>query len=336
MMKDLKAIQEALASSKNIVITTHANPDADALGSSLGWMHYLRNKGLNAVVVTPTDYPDFLKWMPGNDSVKVFNKDDQGILELVKSADMIFCLDFSDLKRIDTMSSFVENSSTKKVIVDHHRHPQEFGEFMVHSTEAAATAELIYEMIEGLDGEEWVTKDIAECLYAGIMTDTGSFRHSNVNAKVLHISSRLVDRGANASLIAKLIYDNNSINRLRFLGYSLWELLKVDMKAGIGYFAISKEDAERFNLQSGDTEGLVNYALSIKGIKVAALFKEQDGIVKISFRSVGDIAVNNFAEKYFEGGGHLNAAGGRSLESLEGTVKKFKDLIKQGILSDGE
>ncbi|NNE55238.1 MAG: bifunctional oligoribonuclease/PAP phosphatase NrnA, partial [Flavobacteriales bacterium] len=227
MMKDLKAIQEALASSKNIVITTHANPDADALGSSLGWMHYLLSKGLNAVVITPTNYPDFLKWMPGNDLVRVFDKTDQQILDLVKNADMIFCLDFSDLKRIDEMGNYVRESNAEKVIVDHHRHPQKFGKYMVHSTEAAATAELIFDMIEGMDSEEFVTKEIAECLYAGIMTDTGSFRHSNVNDKVLHVASRLVSHGADASLIAKLIYDNNSINRLRFLGYALWELLKV-------------------------------------------------------------------------------------------------------------
>ena len=332
-MKDIPAIKEALSEPKKIAITTHSNPDADALGSSLGLFHYLEAKGHDVTVITPTDYPDFLKWMPGNEKVIVFNpKEQDSAIDLLNASDVIFCLDFSHLKRIDGLGPLVENASAIIITVDHHRHPQDYSNLLLHSTEAAATAELIFDLIVAIHGKEAISEEMAACLYSGLMTDTGSFRHNNVNAKVLHTAAYLVEKGANACKVAKLIYDNNSLNRLRFLGYALWELLKIEKKTGIGYFALSKADAERFNLQSGDTEGLVNYALSIKGIKVAALFKEADEIVKISFRSVDDIAVNIFASEYFDGGGHLNAAGGCSRDNLKNTVSKFRNLVRSGKL----
>lgn len=332
-MNEVPAIQAILSDHQQIVITTHTHPDADALGSSLGLKHFLDQLGHSVQVVTPTDYPDFLKWMHGNEEVIIFDPENSAPSETcIQNADIIFCLDFSDLKRIENLAPLVEKSSAKKVIIDHHRDPQDFYHYMVHSTDAAATAELVFDIIVEMKGENAITKEIAACLYAGLMTDTGSFKHSNVNAKVLMTAAKLAEHGANANRIAKLIYDNNTADRLRFLGYALWELMKIDINAGIGYFAISAKDYARFNLQSGDTEGLVNYALSIKGIKVAALFKEQNDLVKISFRSVDDIAVNTFAQNYFDGGGHLNAAGGRSSEGLQSTVERFKNLVNEGKL----
>lgn len=318
---------------KSIVITTHSNPDADALGSSLGLKHFLDRAGHQVTVITPTDYPEFLKWMPGNKCVEVYDSEKPKMSEeTINQADIVFCLDFSDLKRIDGLGEMVANTHAEKITVDHHQHPKEIGRYMVHSTEAAATAELVFDMIVAMESEEAITREIASCLYAGLMTDTGSFRHSNTNSKVLHTAAVLAERGAEPSLVAKLVYDTNSPNRLRFLGYALWELMKLDMNKGVGYFVISSKDAERFNLQSGDTEGLVNYALSVKGIKVAALFREKDEIVKISFRSVGEIEVNKFASENFDGGGHRNAAGGRSEASLDETVLKFQNLMESGKL----
>lgn len=333
MMKDLPAIKELLSTPKNVVITTHSNPDADALGSSLGLYWYLTNAGHSAKVITPTEYPDFLKWMPGNDGVEAYAKENvEGVRKQFLECDVIFSLDFSDLKRIDDLGDFVRESSVRKVNIDHHQNPQDFCDLVIHTTEAAAAAELVFDMIVGIDGVEAIEPRIADCLYAGIMTDTGSFKHSNTTAKVHRTVAELIERGADAGKVSRMIYDTNSINRLRFLGFALNKLLQVDIKNGVGYFAISSEIAERFNLQAGDTEGLVNYALSIKGMSVAALFKEKDGKVKMSFRSVGDIAVNSFAEKHFSGGGHRNAAGGISDLSLDETVEKFKELINSNEL----
>lgn len=332
-MKDLPAIKSFLSEPRKILITTHSNPDADALGSSLGLKLYLDGQGHNATVITPTDYPDFLKWMPGNDTVQVFDPSNPAPAKsLIESSEVVFCLDFSELKRIDDLGGLIETSDTPKVIIDHHENPADFSKWMIHSTKAAATAELIFDIIEEQNGLDEITTDIANCLYAGLMTDTGSFRHSNVTGKVFSTASKLVLCGANPSDVARLIYDNNSLDRLKFLGYALWDLLKVDMANRVAFFTISAADAERFNLQSGDTEGLVNYALSIKGIKAAALFKEQNQVVKISFRSIKEVAVNNFAQKFFDGGGHKNAAGGISKESLENTVVKFQKLIENGEL----
>ncbi len=333
MMKDLPSIKELLYTPKNVVITTHANPDADALGSSLGLYWYLTNSGHSAKVIVPTEYPDFLKWMPGNETVLAFTKENAEDLKgLFLTCDVIFSLDFSDLKRIDELGKFVADSKAKKVNIDHHQNPQDFSDLVIHSTEAAAAAELVYDLIVGMDGKAALEPKIADCLYAGIMTDTGSFKHSNTTAKVHRTVADLIEAGADTGRVSREIYDTNSLNRLRFLGFALSKLLQVDKKNGVGYFAISQEVAERFNLQSGDTEGLVNYALSIKGMSVAALFKEKDGKVKMSFRSVGDIAVNKFAEAHFSGGGHNNAAGGISDLSLNETVEKFKKLVDSKVL----
>lgn len=317
-----------LSTPKKIVITTHASPDADALGSSLGFWHFLRKKGHEVVVVTPTEYPEFLTWMEGNDQV-VVNGDDtiEHISKLIHQADLVCCLDFSGLDRIKNLGQLLQQSSSKKLLVDHHLNPDDFVDFRYWDQTAAATAELIYELILILGKREDIDKGIAECLYAGIMTDTGSFKHPSTSAKIHRIVADLIDLGADVNKVSRAIYDTNSLNRLRFIGYALMEKLTVDRNQGIAYFVINLEERSRFNLKSGDTEGLVNYALSIKDIKIAAIIMERDKEIKMSFRSVGDYAVNQFAEDNFDGGGHKNAAGGVSHDSLENTVNKFKQLI---------
>ncbi len=332
-MKDLPAIKTQLASPKDVVITMHASPDADALGSSLGLYHFLKSNGHSVRVIAPTEYPGFLNWMPSHENVLIFS--DKTLVETEKhftNADIVFCLDFSGLNRVGKMTGILEKSPARKIVIDHHPNPEDFAEFMIWDTKAAATAELIFDMIVSMNGKKAISKNIASCLYAGIMTDTGSFTHSNTTPKVLRIVAELIECGAESANISHAIYDTNSLNRLRFLGFALNELLVVNEEMKVAHFAIPMEIFDRYKLKKGDTEGLVNHALSIDGVSAAALFKETDDEIKISFRSFGEIEVNKFAEKYFEGGGHKNAAGGRSQISLLDTVKKFEQLINQNIL----
>ncbi len=326
-MQNFSGFKELIHSPKKVVITTHSNPDADALGSSLALYHFLVQLGHEVQVITPTDYPDFLHWMPGNDDVLNFEGEEQGrCLEIIANADVVFCLDFSDLKRIKRMQEPVAQATATKVLIDHHLDPVDFAQFVLWDTSAAATAELIYDLILMLDKKDLITVDIAELIFAGIMTDTGSFKHPSTTAKVHRTVADLIDLGADVNKVNRNIYDTNSLNRLRFMGYAFLKKLKVKPEQGIAYFVISAEDFELFDLKSGDTEGLVNYALSLRGIVMATIIIERQDEVKLSFRSVGDFAVNTFANKYFNGGGHKNASGGSSDIGLEATVQKFEEL----------
>ncbi|UII28716.1 bifunctional oligoribonuclease/PAP phosphatase NrnA [Fulvivirga maritima] len=329
-MQNLEAFKTLISTPKKVVITTHHKPDADALGSSLGLAEYLNMKGHDATVITPTDYADFLTWMKGNDQVIVYDEGNEEVsCQLIREADIIFCLDFSSLQRINGLGDKVAQAQCAKVLIDHHLEPEDFADFQMWSTEAAATAELIYDLIHLLGDEALINKDIAEALYAGIMTDTGGFKHSNTTRHVFRVCGELVDKGADAAKVSKLVYDTNSLDKLKFLGFALSERLTVMPELNTAYFAISAEDLEQFRSRTGDTEGLVNYALSIEGIKFAALMIDRKDVVKISFRSVGGFSANEFARKHFEGGGHKNAAGGMSGLSLEETVDKFKQLLNE-------
>lgn len=329
-MQDFQAFKKLINTPKNIIIVTHHRPDADALGSSLGMSGYLKKKGHHVTVISPSDYPDFLHWMKGNDEVLIYEKSkQQSINQLIAAADVIFCLDFSSLHRINELGEQVGLSEAKKVLIDHHLDPQDFATFKFWSVEAAATAELIYELITSLGDTDLIDQDIAEVLYAGIMTDTGSFQHSNTTQKVHRITASLIELGADTHKVARLIYDSNSLDNLRFKGFALSQRLEVLEEFNVALFAITKEDLIRHNSKTGDTEGLVNYALSIRGIVLAALIIDHGELIKISFRSVGDFPANELAQKYFSGGGHKNAAGGRSKLSLEETVNKFKNLLPE-------
>ncbi len=329
-MQQIDQFKDLIQVPKRIIITTHIKPDADALGSSLGLANYLLAKGHTVHVITPTDYPAFLAWMKGNADVVNFEDGNQKLAaDLVRQADSIFCLDFSSLKRIEKLGELVDASSAVKVLVDHHLDPDKFADYVFWSTKAAATAELVFELIVALGDKELIDSDIADCLYAGIMTDTGSFRHSSTSAKVHRIVAELIECGADVTKVSKLIYDNNSLDRLKFLGFAFSERLEVLPELKTAFFAISKEDLKKYNSQNGDTEGLVNYALSIKGIVMAATIIERDDKVKLSLRSMGDFSVNDFARKHFDGGGHKNAAGGASSDNLHDTVEKFKKLLTE-------
>ncbi|MEQ8927969.1 MAG: bifunctional oligoribonuclease/PAP phosphatase NrnA [Fulvivirga sp.] len=329
-MQNFDSFKKLLSEPQKVVITTHHKPDADALGSSLGLANYLIKKGHDVAVISPTDYPNFLSWMKGNSEVIVFeNNEQEKSKELVGDASLIFCLDFSNLHRINELGELVRESKAKKVLIDHHLEPEDFADYALWSIEAAATAELVHQLINDMGDGDLIDKDIAEALYAGIMTDTGSFKHPNTTKNVFLVCSDLIDKGADTAKVAKLIYDTNSVNRVKFLGYALNEKLKILPEYSTAYFAITADELKQFNSQTGDTEGLVNYALSIKGIKLAAVIIDRTVAVKMSFRSVGDFSVNEFARKNFEGGGHKNAAGGISYETLEATVEKFEKLLKE-------
>lgn len=329
-MQEIRLLQEKLAKPSQIVITTHDKPDADALGSSLGMANYLLKLGHDVKVITPSDYPEFLHWMKGNEDVKIFTEEKpEDCQQWVNDADIIFALDFSVLSRINELGEMVREAKAFKVNVDHHLEPEDFADFQYWSTEAAATCELCYELIVELGNEDLIDKDIAECLYAGIMTDTGGFRHPNTTKNVHEVVAKLIEKGADNSKVSKNIYDKNSLNRLRFLGYALSENLKIIPQYRVAYFAITEEELAKYESKTGDTEGLVNYALSIEGITLAGLFKESDGKVKISLRSIGDFPANEVAAKFFNGGGHKNAAGGRVDMSLAETIKLFKSILPE-------
>lgn len=327
-MQALQAFQTLLFDPKRVVITVHANPDADALGSALALAAYLEKKDHQVQIISPTDYPQFLHWMNGHEKVIVFNDgNEERSTHIIKDADIICCLDFSSLNRIEGMGDIVRNSSATKVVIDHHTGKEDFAEYVFWDIKAAATCELLYQLIVDLDDRSLIDKHTAECLYAGIMTDTGSFRHPNTTKHVHEVVADLIELGANVSKVSKLVYDNNSLDRLRFIGYALSEKLAILPEYKTAYFAISAEDLKKFNSRTGDTEGLVNYALSIEGIAMAAIIIERNEGVKMSFRSIGDFAVNELANKHFQGGGHKNAAGGISYLTLQETVDKFLKLL---------
>lgn len=319
-----------LASPKRIVITTHQNPDADALGSSLGLASYLKKKNHSVHVITPTDYPEFLQWMSGEKEVINFESEKQETAKrLIAEADIIFCLDFSALGRIKAMEEYVRTSAAKKVLIDHHQQPESFADFVFWNEKAAATCELIYQLIEILGDKALIGVSAAECLYAGLVTDTGSFRFDSTTKDLHRVAGELIEIGVQTNDIHRKIFDNNSLERMQFLGFAISQKLVYMPQYRVSYIAISKEELARFGSKNGDTEGIVNYGLSIKGVQMTAMFVERDDMIRISFRSVKDFSVSEFARNYFSGGGHKNAAGGRSYDSLSKTLEKFLSLLPQ-------
>ena len=332
-MKNLPDFKALLAAPKKVAIVTHFKPDADALGSSLGLAGYLKKKGHQVNVISPSDYPDFLSWMSGSaEVIALSKKSNEPFLLAAKifaEADIIFNLDFSGLGRINELGEEVRKSKAIKVLIDHHLEPENFADFQKWDITSASTAELIFELIDELGEKNLIDSDIANCLYAGLMTDTGSFRHNNTFAREFRIANELVSLGANPSEIARLIYDVNSLSRLRLIGFALSQKLTVLYEYGTAYITLSHEELKKLDAQTGDTEGLVNYGLSIKGIQLAVLMYDRGEEIKISFRSLGAFSVNDFARKHFEGGGHRNAAGGSSKQSLQQTLDKFLNLLPQ-------
>jgi len=327
-MQETKQFEQLFSSPQNIVLTIHLNPDADALGSALGFALVLQKKGHNVTVVSPNTFPDFLKWMKGNEEVLIFDKDSEACIKSIDNADVLFSLDYSALKRVGAVGDEISKSNATKVIIDHHREPEDYADLRKWSTEAGATCELVFDLLKELNWVDLIDKDAGECLYAGIMTDTGGFRHPNTTQHIHEIIAQLLGIGVNGARVSKLIYDTNTVDRVKLLGFTLSQRLKIISEYNVAYIYLSEEDLKKHNAQKGDTEGLVNYALSIKGIVMAALFKESENMVKMSFRSVGEFSVNDFARTNFDGGGHTNAAGGISKTmNLRQVIEKFENLL---------
>ena len=313
--------------SLNIIVTTHHKPDGDAMGSSLALFAYLKSLKHKVTLITPTDYPRFLHWMPGHNEVLIYESNEKKCKLLTKEADYIFCLDFNDLKRINEYGPVVEDSSAQKIMIDHHREPSGFDNYRYWSYEASSTSELIYEFIKKCGNTDKITPEIADCLYTGIMTDTGSFRYRGTSSNTHRIIAGLIDKGADNSLIHERVYDSNTLLRLKMMGYVLYEKLEILPAYNTALVYLSREELARFNIKTGDTEGFVNYGLSIEGIKMSVLIIDRTKLIKISFRSKGDFACNEFARDHFNGGGHKNAAGGQSTETLEATIIRFTEVL---------
>ena len=329
-MLDLASLKELLAQPQKIVITTHHKPDGDAMGSSLGLYNYLIQQGHHAKVITPTDYPDFLSWMPGNEEVIIYTEHQEQSATLIADADIVFCLDFNALGRINQMGELVGASSAYKIMIDHHLEPEDFDDYRHWNINACATAQLIYDFIVNeLQRPELINKDVATCLYTGIMTDSASFRLPNTTSTVHRIVADLIDAGAVNWRIHELVYNSASEGRLRFLGHCLANCLEVLPEYNTAIIAVSKDDLEKYDVDTGDTEGIVNYALSMASIRLAAFIVERRDKVKLSLRSKGEFPANEIVKKYFSGGGHRNAAGGHSEDSLEQVIQQFKLILPE-------
>jgi len=329
MLENVSKLKNLLTSPKQIVITTHRGPDGDAMGSSLAMSHFLKQFGHSVIVITPNHYASFLHWMPGNEDVLVFEGNQDEAQKITKNADLIFLMDFSHLARIADFSEIVSNSEATKILIDHHQDPDmSIADIIFSDTQACSTAQIVYEIIAEMELSNHINKAIAECLYVGIMTDTGSFKYSSTTAKTHRIIAELIVAGIDNAKIHDLIYDNSSASRMRLLGYCINEKLLLYPENNSAIISLTAEELERFEFKKGDTEGFVNYALAIKGVKFAIFIAEKDGLVKLSLRSKGDFKVNEIANKYFSGGGHMNASGGVSEVSVNDTIKIIEKIIK--------
>ena len=323
----MQELKNLLSTKQNVVITTHVNPDGDAIGSSVALLNFLIKMGHGVSVIVPNDYPDFLKWMKNDELIINYSNSKNESQEKIKNASLIFCLDFNNLNRINELGDYISESKAKKVLIDHHLDPSDFYDFKIHDVKASATAELVYNFLIELDSNA-VDKDISEALYTGILTDTGSFKFS-MSPKVHKIVSDLMIRGVDIGFINNKIYDSNSLDKLKLIGYALSEKLEVISNGNAAYIVLSRKDLKDYNFKKGDTEGLVNYALSISNVNMAVLIIETKERIKFSFRSIGQFSVNEFAKKYFNGGGHKNAAGGSLEDKLSVALEKFlKDVSK--------
>lgn len=326
--EDIQAVKKLLSAPQKIVIIPHKNPDGDAIGSCLGLNHYVNSLGHQSIVVSPNDYPDFLKWMPGTEEVLNFEKKNREALQAINEATLIFTLDFNDLGRIGQMQEVVSEADATFIMIDHHQSPQPYAAITYSDVTMSSTCEMVYNFIRFLGDTDKISPEIANCIYAGIVTDTGSFKYSSTTGETHRVVADLIDKGARNTEIHNSIYDTNTPGRLHLLGCALKNMVILqDYKTA--YITLSQDELDTNNFKKGDTEGFVNYGLTLRDIRFAVIFIEnrEEGIIKISFRSEGDFSVNEFARNHFDGGGHTNAAGGKSDRSLKDTTDYFMSLL---------
>lgn len=330
MNKDTtEAVQKLLASPQKVVIVGHKNPDGDAVGSCLGLSFFLKILGHTTTVIMPNDFPDFLKWLPGCDEIIIYEKEVQKTSEIFDNADLIFTLDFNSLDRVGSeLQAILEKTTAKFVMIDHHQQPADYAVATYSDVKMSSTSEMVYHFMDALGQTEKLSKEIAVNLYTGIMTDTGSFRFSSTSPTTHRVAAKLIEAGAESAIINQNVYDTNSPERMKLLGVALNNLVILP-EMHTAYITLTQKELDDHNFKKGDTEGFVNYALSVKGVVFAVIFIEnkQENLVKISFRSKGNFSVNDFARNYYSGGGHINAAGGKSSQDLNKTISEFISIL---------
>ena len=327
-MKEANNIVELIKNAKRIVITSHKSPDGDSIGSSLGLLRFIKALGANATVCHPDPCPEFINWVKEDDVIIDFENNSSEVSEYLTQADLLFALDYNGAGRLGKeMGELFSAASGKKVMIDHHLNPDDFVDLAVSEPSVCSTSELITELIVASGNSNLINESMGNPLYLGIMTDTGSFRFSSVTPRTHEILSLLLKSGVKQSEVHENTFDNNRLDKLKLRSYIIVERLELLGEYGVAIISLTNEEKERFNYIKGDTEGLVNVALSIEGVKAAAFFVEGEDIVKISFRSKGEIAVNELSAEHFNGGGHKNAAGGASFVSLDETITKFKSIV---------
>lgn len=328
MEKVINEIVKQVKKANKILIIGHENPDGDAVGSVLGLCHVLKKMSKNAVAVFPNRAPDFLMWMPSYNESMFYNKDNKKVEELFNEAELIFCLDFNERRRVGSMENLLSENKSVKILIDHHPYPDAFFDIMISEESVSSTAELVYSVIESCGWKEFLSKEAAECLFTGIMTDTISFTVNSSHPRTFEITAQLLKYDLDKEKIYQRVFHSFTESRIKMLGFALHKKMKILHHYATGYIWLSKEELKQFCFQKGDTEGFVNYPLSIKGIKFAALFLEKENFIKISFRSTGNIPVNEIMSKHYRGGGHKNAAGGEEKElTLEETIQKFESIL---------
>ena len=331
-MSTAQSILQVLREASRIVIVSHKSPDGDSIGSSMALYHLLRKWQKEVTVVHPDAAPEFLHWVPGQQDIIAFEEKPDHGAQLLAQAEVICCLDFNEPGRVGSiMQPFLENAPAVKIMIDHHLHPSDFCTYRISETTIGSTAQLIFQWMEDAGVLTDLDTTIGTGIYLGMMTDTGSFRFPSVNAKTHQIAAHLIGIGLEHFRIHEQVFDTNTIDRLRLRGFALSEKLVCLPGIPVAYISLTEQELSRFNYQKGDTEGLVNQVLSVKGIMMAALFSQKDGKIKISFRSKGDYKVNEMAAKYFHGGGHMYASGGASDDSMEETVAKFVTIVHEFI-----
>lgn len=329
-MKPVLEIFPLLATPRRIVITTHQKPDADAMGSSLALRHFLQKLGHSVTVISPTNWAGWVDWMPGAKEVLDYERDKEKAEQALNNAEWLFCLDFNIFHRTKTMTERLRQMTCVKILIDHHQEPDAPSfDYGISDTAKSSTCEMIYDLIINSGHTDLIDPVIGECIYAGVVGDTGSFRFSSAHAGVHRLVADLKSRGLNHEHVHDKLFDNFLENRLRFVGHVLLNRMEVFYEYNTVLIAIPKSDLIKYQIKTGDTEGLVNFPQSIQGIKLVALVIDRDEERKWSFRSKGEFDCNTFARKYFEGGGHFNASGGRSSDPLEKTVQRFKEVMKE-------
>ena len=327
----ISQLKNYIQQSSQIIIVAHKSPDGDSVGSSLGLYNYLKKKGKSCTVCHPDPAPEFLNWMPGFEDILNFEEHESEVKKKFEKTDLVFCLDFNELGRLGSgMKNVVESSSAPRVMIDHHLDPANDFSLTFSETSSCSTAQLIYDCIDALGDKKMLDTNIGEPLYCGIMTDSGSFRFPSTSPHTHEVIAELMKAGVKNYKIHEAVYDNNTLDRLKLRAYAINEKMEIIQEYDTAIISLSKEEQDRFNYIKGDTEGLVNVGLSINGIRKSIFFMEGDGIIKISFRSKGDDnPVNQMASKYFGGGGHANASGGKWDGSMEDAIKKLKEVLPE-------